>query len=64
MNTPKRRSAKQVIEASADRVLARSTEPGAQYKLDLLATIASTMGWMDLFNKIQSRNSASRWWDK
>lgn len=51
-----RKSAKKEIMAMADEILRRPPCQFNDAKLDLIATIASRMGWFDLFNRITYRH--------
>lgn len=53
-----RRSAKDIIIESTNDILSRPTSVENDAKLDLIQTIASKMGWVDLFNKINFRHRA------
>lgn len=48
-----RRSAKQTITALAEEILRRPASDDRKAKLDLLSTIASRIGWNELFDKIR-----------
>ena len=56
-----RRSAKMTIYEITGELLARPESPENNTKLALIQTIASKVGWMDLFNKIQYRSRARTW---
>lgn len=62
----KRRSAKQVID-DYSRELMNRTDYEAKVKLEAIQTIASRMGYMDLFNRIKFRSNdevTEKWWQR
>ena len=62
----KRRSAKQVIDDYSGELMNR-TDYEAKVKLEAIQTIASRMGYMDLFNRIKFRSNdevTEKWWQR
>lgn len=62
-----RRSAKATIEQYANELMSRRGDMERDAKLLALETIASRMGWVDLFNRIKYRQKAEpieHWWQK
>ena len=66
MNNRTRRSAKDIVSQYTNEVLNRQNDDKKQIKLDVLATISSRMGWMDIFNRIKNKqiNQGDQWWQK
>jgi len=71
-----RRSAKSIVQDLTDSMLQRTGDEHVNIKLDVLQTIASRMGWNDLFEKIKNRHRfqapknqvdpepQEKWWQK
>lgn len=62
-----RRSAKSTIEQYANELLARKNDPERDSKLLAIETVASRMGWVELFNRIRFREKTEpveHWWQK
>lgn len=61
-----RRSAKTIVEDLASELMARSNDPLAKTKLITLETIASRMGWNDLYYKLRNharKEYGQKWWN-
>lgn len=57
-----RKSAKGTVNSLANELLGQLEHPDTKAKLALIETIAHRMGWMDLYNRLKSRDARQPWY--